>query len=100
MLATDGEPADRSAASLRPERARGLAGFEVGDAWTADFVVAAHAERLLVYAYTVNDEPTMRRLIGIGIDTIETDELARLLSVVRGLVSARQVSCLSPTPIP
>ena len=29
----------------------------------------------------------MRRLIGI--DTIETDELARLLGVVRGLVAAR-----------
>ena len=51
----------------------------------------AHGHGLLVYvyAYTVNDEPTMRRLIGLGVDAVETDELALLLRVVRDIAGGR-----------
>jgi glycerophosphoryl diester phosphodiesterase len=89
VLKTDGLPAEHGPAYLDAQRARGLAGFEMGDAWSAAFVDAAHAHGLVVYAYTVNDESAMRRLIAMGIDAIETDELALLLRVVREITAGR-----------
>ena len=69
---------------FRIVRARGVAGFEVAhESLNAAFVDAAHRHRMPVYAFTVNDEPTLRRLISMGVDAIETDDptlLVRLRS--------------------
>jgi len=71
---------------FRSVRARGVAGFEVAhESLNAAFVDAAHRHRMPVYAFTVNDEPTLRRLISMGVDAIETDDptlLARLRSEI------------------
>jgi glycerophosphoryl diester phosphodiesterase len=83
VLKTDSEPTTWTAADFEAERSRGIAGFEVGDNWTPGFIEAAHAHGMPVYAYTINDEPTMRRLIALGIDGIETDDPALLSRVVR-----------------
>ena len=48
-------------------------------------VEAAHAAGLRVHPYTVNDEVTMRRLIGFGVDGIITDHPARLVAVQRAI---------------
>jgi glycerophosphoryl diester phosphodiesterase len=65
--------------------ARGITGFELGSNWSPEFVRAAHAHGMLVYAYTINDEPTMRKLIEMGIDGIETDVPRLLLRVVKDM---------------
>jgi glycerophosphoryl diester phosphodiesterase len=59
--------------------ARGISGFEVGANWSPEFVAAAHAYGLPVYAYTINDGPIMRKLIEMGVDGIETDDPAVLI---------------------
>jgi glycerophosphoryl diester phosphodiesterase len=57
-------------------KALGVRGFEIGGHCPQPFVEAAHAAGMLVIAYTVNDEATMRRLIRIGVDGFETDDPA------------------------
>ena len=54
---------------------------------TPRFVRAAHRSGLPVHVWTVNDEPTMRRLIDMGVDGVMTDRLQVLLDVFesRGL---------------
>ena len=49
---------------------------------TARFVRAAHRARLPVHVWTVDDEPTMRWLLGIGVDAIMTNRPARLFAVL------------------
>ena len=48
-------------------------------------VEAAHEAGLEVNPYTVNDELTMRRLIGFGVDGIITDHPARLVSTAEAV---------------
>jgi glycerophosphoryl diester phosphodiesterase len=54
---------------------------------TARFVRAAHRARLPVHVWTVNDEPTMQRLLDVGVDGIMTDRprLLRDVLVARGI---------------
>lgn len=48
------------------------------------FVAAAHSRRLVVHAWTVNDRPTMTRLLDIGVDGIMTDRADVLRDVLVG----------------
>ncbi|POM22636.1 Glycerophosphoryl diester phosphodiesterase [Actinomadura rubteroloni] len=52
---------------------------------TAPFVAQCHALGLKVHAWTINDQPTMDRLLDLGVDGIMTDELVTL----RHVMSAR-----------
>jgi len=52
----------------------GIRGFEVGDHWSPNFIHAAIAAGMNVFAYTVNDAGTMARLIRMGVEGIETDD--------------------------
>jgi glycerophosphoryl diester phosphodiesterase len=49
-------------------------------------VAAAHARGIVVHPYTVNEEPEMRRLHGLGVDGMFTDVPDRL----RGLLDVRR----------
>ena len=50
---------------------------------TERFVAAAHRAHLPVYVWTINDEPTIERLLDLGVDGIMTDRLRLLLNVLR-----------------
>jgi glycerophosphoryl diester phosphodiesterase len=52
----------------------------------ARFVRAAHRARLHVHVWTVNDEPTMRQLLDLGVDGIMTDRP----TVLKQVLEARQ----------
>jgi glycerophosphoryl diester phosphodiesterase len=45
-------------------------------------VDAAHAAGLWVHPYTVNDAPTMQRLLGLGVDGIFSDHADVLREVI------------------
>jgi glycerophosphoryl diester phosphodiesterase len=49
---------------------------------TREFVEAAHALKMEVHAWTINDEESMRRLIELGVDGIITDYPDRLIAVL------------------
>ena len=51
---------------------------------TARFVRAAHRGRLPVHVWTVDDEPTMQRLLDLGVDGIMTDRPGLLRAVLAG----------------
>jgi len=51
-------------------------------ALTREFVEAAHALKMEVHAWTINDEESMRRLIELGVDGIITDYPDRLIAVL------------------
>jgi glycerophosphoryl diester phosphodiesterase len=51
---------------------------------TERFVAAAHRARLPVHVWTINDAPTINRLLDLGVDGITTDRLRLLLDVLRG----------------
>jgi glycerophosphoryl diester phosphodiesterase len=55
---------------------------------TERFVRAAHRSRLPVHVWTIDDEPTMHRLLDIGVDAIMTNRPAALFAVLayRGYV--------------
>jgi glycerophosphoryl diester phosphodiesterase len=48
----------------------------------ARFLAAAHRLGLPVHAWTINDVPTMHRLLDIGVDGIMTDDAAGLRDVL------------------
>jgi glycerophosphoryl diester phosphodiesterase len=50
---------------------------------TERFVTAAHRARLPVHVWTINDEPTIDRLLDLGADGIMSDRLRLLLDVLR-----------------
>lgn len=50
---------------------------------TPRFVSAAHRRGLAVHAWTIDDEPTMHRLLDMGVDGIMTDRPTLLRSVLR-----------------
>jgi glycerophosphoryl diester phosphodiesterase len=50
---------------------------------TERFVAAAHRAGLAVHVWTINDEPTIDRLLDLGVDGIMTDRLRLLLDVFR-----------------
>ncbi|HUA47043.1 MAG TPA: glycerophosphodiester phosphodiesterase [Solirubrobacteraceae bacterium] len=49
---------------------------------TERFVAAAHRASLPVHVWTINDEPTIDRLLDFGVDGIMTDRLRLLLDVL------------------
>jgi glycerophosphoryl diester phosphodiesterase len=49
---------------------------------TREFIEAAHAMKMEVHAWTINDEESMRRLIEMGVDGIITDYPDRLIAVL------------------
>jgi len=51
-------------------------------ALTREFVEAAHALKLEVHVWTINDEESMRRLIDLGVDGIMTDYPDRLIALL------------------
>jgi glycerophosphoryl diester phosphodiesterase len=87
ILMTSGEALKRwDPDYFQSERARGVTGFEIlVDNLTEPFITAAHAHGMPVYAFTVNEEATMRRLIAMGVDGIETDYPAVLSRVVNAM---------------
>lgn len=57
---------------------------------TERFVMAAHRAGLAVHVWTINDEPTIDRLLELGVDGVMSDRLRLLQNVLRrhGLPSA------------
>jgi glycerophosphoryl diester phosphodiesterase len=49
---------------------------------TERFVAAAHRAHLPVHVWTINDEPTINRLLDLGVDGIISDRLRLLLDVL------------------
>lgn len=49
---------------------------------TPQFVRAAHSRGVIVDAWTINDEPEMRRLLALGVDGLITDRPDRALRVL------------------
>lgn len=49
---------------------------------TPSFIGRSHALGLQVHAWTVNDQPTMQRLLDLGVDGIMTDETVALRDVL------------------
>jgi glycerophosphoryl diester phosphodiesterase len=87
ILRTERAPRVWNAGFYADQRARRIWGFELGDEWPAAFIADATLHGLPVIAYTVNDEPTMRRLIEMGVAGIETDDpvlLRTLLDTLPG----------------
>lgn len=63
--------------------ASGVGGLELADPWAPALVDAVREVGLLMIAYTVNDEGTIRRLIRMGVDGIETDDPELAVGVCR-----------------
>ncbi len=84
VLRTEPPPSMWRTAFFDQARQERLWGFELGDEWPADFVGDAVLHGMPVIGYTVNDEPTMRRLLEIGVSGIETDDPLLLKRVLTG----------------
>jgi glycerophosphoryl diester phosphodiesterase len=51
---------------------------------TRELVQAAHALRLFVHVWTINDAPEMKRLLEIGVDGLMSDDPGLLVATARG----------------
>ena len=85
ILRTDDDTSRRAADFFEQQKARGITGFELGMNWSPEFIQAAHAHGMPVYAYTINDESTMRELVTMGIDAIETDVPKVLIRLLKSM---------------
>jgi glycerophosphoryl diester phosphodiesterase len=85
ILRTEPAPAVWVPLLDRQLREQRVWGFEIGDDWPSSFVAEARFKGWPVIAYTVNDEPTMRNLIEMGVTAIETDDPKLLLRLKREL---------------
>jgi glycerophosphoryl diester phosphodiesterase len=56
---------------------------------TPELVAFAHAQRVQVHVWTINDPAEMRRLIALGVDGVMSDFPARLRAVVDARRSAQ-----------
>jgi glycerophosphoryl diester phosphodiesterase len=72
LLLSEGAPTTWDASYFASQKAAGVTIFEIPN-WSPQFILDAHKHGMPVYAYTINDEPTMKRLIEAGADGIETD---------------------------
>ncbi len=63
------------------------------DLATASFVEAAHERGIHVHVWTINDEPTMHRMLDLGVDGIMTDrpDVLRSVMIARGCWEAARV---------
>ncbi len=82
LLLSEGAPETWDSAYFSRVRADGVSIFEIPNA-TPAFIADAHTHGMPVYAYTINDEPTMRQLIELGVDGIETDDPALAVRIGR-----------------
>ena len=85
ILRTEQAPLYWEGSLFRQIRSIGLWGFELGDDWPPSFIGDAALHGVPVLAYTVNDEPTMRRLIEMGVTGIETNDPELLVRVASSL---------------
>ncbi len=63
-----------------------------------EFVASAHAAGLLVYTWTVNHVPTLRHLVGKGIDGVITDKYPAMVKAWEEIRTAAPV--LEEAPVP
>jgi glycerophosphoryl diester phosphodiesterase len=71
---------------FKKQRNSGITGFEIqADKLPVAFVTDAHAHGMPVYAFTVNEVPTMLSLIEMGVDGIETDVPRVMIRVVKDM---------------
>lgn len=63
-----------------------------------EFVASAHAAGLLVYTWTVNHVPTLRHLVGKGIDGVITDKYPAMVNAWEEMRTA--VTVLEEAPAP
>lgn len=82
ILLSEGAPDRWDADYFERQKTSGVDVFEIPN-WSPAFIAAAHAHKMPVYVYTVNDEPTIRRLLDAGVDGIETDDPALAIGLVR-----------------
>lgn len=61
---------------------------------SADFVADAHANALAVHVFTINDCPTMVRLLDLGVDAIYTDRPSLLEAVLAQPAATRSCAAL------
>ena len=75
VVGLGGRTPPTAAALVARSRAIAADGLDLGvsDVLDADFAKAVKAAGLKLYVWTVNDEPTARRMIGLGVDGITTD---------------------------
>jgi glycerophosphoryl diester phosphodiesterase len=52
---------------------------------TAEIVKECHERGAAVAIYTVNDEPAMKELIGIGVNALFTDRPDLMLKLIQGM---------------
>lgn len=64
---------------------------------SVEIVDRLHRRGLGVFAWTVDDESEMRRLIATGVNGIVTNRLAALAEVVRQTLSARAGAASMPS---
>lgn len=84
VFLSEGAPDTWDSAFFVRQREQGVTAFEIPN-WSPAFIAAAHANRMAVYVYTVNDESTMKALIEAGADGIETDVPRLAIRVAREL---------------
>lgn len=76
-------PDKRGPEALAAMKKEGIAGFDIDESvLTKDFVDAAHAAGMFVFAYTIMEPDNMLRMIAMGVDAMETDYPGELHSMM------------------